>query len=98
MRFNPSLAKRKGRIECPRLRAVRSTNVLPPVPALHDREVDAVVHDAMLGDRGKHRLVVRSGVDLEEAVGTSSDALDGVSSNDPVAIQRGMTPLKNASL
>jgi len=83
MRSNPSLDNRTSRIECPKLRAVRSTNALPSVSALHDRGVDAVVRDAMLGPR-QAQLVVRSGVDLEETVGTGS----GVSSNGPVAFQR----------
>jgi hypothetical protein len=68
------------------------------VSALDNREVDAIVHDAMLGDRGKHRLVVRSGVDREETVGTRSEALGDISSNDTGAIWRSIDALEKREL
>jgi len=48
----------------------------------------------MLGDRGKHGLMVRSGVDGEKTVGTSREALGDVSSNDTVAIRRSIDALE----
>ena len=69
-------------------------NVLSCVSALRDREVDAVIHAAVLGDRSEHRLVVRSGVDREETVGTSSEALGDISSNDTIAIRGSVDTLE----
>ena len=63
------------------------TNVASGVSALHDREVDAVVHAAVLGDRGEDRLVVRRGVDREEPVGASGEALANVGGNDAVVVR-----------
>jgi len=53
-----------------------------PASDLRDREVDAVVEAAVLGDRGEHGHVVRRGVDREETVGTSGKALGDISSNE----------------
>jgi len=52
----------------------------------------------MLGDRGKHGLMVRSGVDREETVGTSREALGDISSNDTVAIWRSIDTLEEREL
>lgn len=73
-------------------------NVLSSVSALHDRKVDAVVHAAMLSDRGEHRLVVRRGVDREETVGTSGEALADISSNDTVAVRGSIDALEEREL
>ena len=69
-------------------------NVLSYVSALHDREVDAVVHAAVLGDRGEHGLMVRSGVDREETVGTGGKALGDISSNDTSTVRRSVDTLE----
>ena len=69
-------------------------NVLSYVSALHDREVDAVVHAAVLGDRGEHGLMVRSGVDREETVGTSGEAFGDISSNDTIAVRGSVDTLE----
>ena len=71
---------------------------LSSVSALHDREVDTVVQDAMLGDRGEHGLVVRSGVDREETVSTRGEALGDVSSNDTVTVWRSINALEKREL
>jgi len=54
---------------------------------LHGREVDAVVHAAVLGDRGEDGLVVRRGVDREEPVGARGDALGDVGGHDAVVVR-----------
>jgi len=72
--------------------------ILSSGSALHDREVGAVVRGAMLGDRGKHALMVRGGVDREETVGTSSEALGDVSSNATVSIRRSIGALEERGL
>ena len=73
-------------------------NVLSFVSALHDRKVDAVVHAAMLGDRGEHGLMVRRGVDREETVGTGGQALANISSNDTVAVRGAVDALEEREL
>jgi len=52
----------------------------------------------MLGDQSKHGLMVRSGVDREETVGTSSVPLatSAVTTQSPFG--GALTPLKNANL
>jgi len=42
--------------------------------------------------------MVRGGVDREETVGISSEALDDISSSDMSPFRRALTPLKNANL
>jgi hypothetical protein len=66
--------------------------------ALHNREVDAVVHTAVLGDRGEHRLVVRCGIDREEAVGARHEALGDAGSNEAVAVRGGVDALEEREL
>ena len=73
-------------------------NVLSCVFALRDREVDAVVHDAVLGDRGENRHVVRRGVDREETVGASGEALGYVCGNDAVAVGGSVDALEEREL
>jgi len=73
-------------------------NVLSSISTLHDCEVDAVIHAAMLGDRGKHGLMVRRGVDREETVGTSGKALGDISSNDTVAVRGSVDALEEREL
>jgi len=72
--------------------------ILSSGSALHDREVGAVVRGAMLGDRGKHGLMVRGGVDREETVGTSSEALSDVGSNDTVTVRGSIDALEEREL
>lgn len=52
----------------------------------------------MLGDRREHGHVVRSGVDREETVGTSREALGDVGSNDTVAVGRSVDTLEERKL
>jgi hypothetical protein len=52
----------------------------------------------MLSYRGEHRLVVRSGVDREETVGTGGEALGDVSSNDTVAVRGSIDALEEREL
>ena len=59
----------------------------PAFSALHDGEVDAVVHAAVLGDRREDGLVVRRGVDREEAVRARGEALGHVGGHDAVAVR-----------
>ena len=68
------------------------------VSTLHDCEVDAVVHAAVLGNRGKNRLVVRGSVDREETVGTGGKALGDVSSNDTGTVRGSVEALEESEL
>lgn len=69
---------------CPRAHVGRGG---PAFSALHDGEVDAVVHAAVLGDRREDGLVVRRGVDREEAVRARGEALGHVGGHDAVAVR-----------
>ena len=70
----------------------------PAFSSLHDGEVDAVVHAAVLGDRREDGLVVRRGVDREEAVGARGEALAHVGGDDAVAVRGRVDALEEGEI